>query len=150
MMGENYWLENEHIETDRLLHLLAVTFLFASFGSPFHSVFVTLMGMKRRFLVKTNKKSINLFGEILIPAWYYTMRRQVQNKNKAKSLPNNRRRRWERIWGAAIWMSSWQMICRLQRNLRHVSFIDDNFPIKISVALMKFMRQASRLNHFPH
>lgn len=71
MMAENYWLENEHIEIDRLLHLLAVTFLFILFDFfrllSLPSLRVLLFrdtdGMKRRFVVKINRKSINLLRD---------------------------------------------------------------------------------------
>lgn len=169
MMAENYWLENEHIEIDRLLHLLAVTFLLDFFRlcSLTPLSFCVLLfrdtdGLKRRFVVKINKKSINLLRVCFTCLLYYMIARQVRNKNKASSLPNNWRRRWEK--DLETQQFEWrEENSRLTNEMsvvaniiwiwttRHFSVNDNNFSIEISVIdCNEFTRQASRLNHFPH
>lgn len=57
--GWNYWLENEHIATVRLLHLLAVTFLLFSFSFPFYEcVFVRWHWWDKTQICCQNKQEI--------------------------------------------------------------------------------------------
>lgn len=88
-----WWLKIIDWKIDRLLHLLTVTFLFlcAFIRRLFACAFSRrdTDGTKRRFIVKTNKKSINL------SRWRYLVQAindgdNWQVRNKASSLPNNR------------------------------------------------------------